>query len=210
MKKLKIIMIFVLVILFVFLPLPASDVLVKVHFAMDDETANITGTSGSIYYSTIDLFGFNGEQCVHSVMDEEKQMLTFRLDKELEKTLQGLRIDLPAVQGLVCVDNITVSSGGIVCKQFNPCELFSESNRLVTNDIDSISLIKSRKKAYMAVSGTDPYIVLSGDVVAKVRDCYSHYTLTRIFICVFLLGVWWMDKKKVFDLGADTLQKESE
>lgn len=192
MKKFKIILFFILAVIFVVIPLPASDVIVRVHFWEGDVT------NGSLYYSTTDLFGFNGEQCIHSEFNEETGDLTFKLEGDLEDDLSGLRLDVPYSETLLGIDSITISSAGIIQKRIDPCEFLAEENRLVVNDIEAISLIESREKVYIATSGADPYIVLSEEIVEQVRDGYSHYVLTRIGICIFAFGVWFVAKKKFF------------
>ena len=196
MEKAKKIVILFIAIILILIPMPAADVLVKVHFVISEDEANIIGEKGDLYYSTSDMFGFSAEQCVRAEVDEKSKQLTFRLDKNIENQLKGLRLDLPGVEGLVCIDNITISSAGIVQKQFNPCEFLSDDNRIFVNNIETISLVESRKRAYIDVNGVDPYIVLSEGIVEEVNDCYSHFVLTRIGICIFVLGAWFLAKNK--------------
>ena len=97
------------------------------------------------------------------------------------------------------VSNITVSSAGIVQKQFIPSNFFAGDNVIHKNDISDISLATAQNRAYVATSGEDPYVVLSENLTHQITDGYSTYRLTRLAICLFLGGCYLMYRKKLFD-----------
>lgn len=192
MKKAKFIIIFLIAIAFVLVPFPASDLYIRVHFN------EVVGNRCSLYYTTASVPVYTDEQCVTSTIDYESKMVTFRLDGSLEKELTGLRLDFPTDGGLICINNITVSSAGIIQKQFNPCKFFAPENIAHKNDIPEISLATARNWTYMALGTTDPYLVLSPELTVQIINGYSHLRLTRLGICLFAAACLFFSKRKLF------------
>jgi len=197
MKKVKMIILLVVAIGFVLMPVNASDIYIRIHFM------EAQGSDMALYYSTIENGGFNQTDCVASEIDYEKMEVSFRLDGELEGQLNGFRLDLPAGENLIGIKNITVSSAGIVQKQFDPCDFFAVENRVAENGIAGISLIKPKNMTYIATEGADPYIVLAQKPVAQIADGYSHFRLTRLFMCVFAFAVYFFAKRDYFTGAGD-------
>jgi len=191
MKIVKNILIILAAILFILIPLPKSDLLLRVHFA------EVEGDTCELFYSTGSPNSFNSEQCIQSYIDYERMQVTFRLDSALADQISGLRLDFPGSGTVMCISNITASSAGIIQKQFNPCNFFEDENLLLKNDIPEISLVKPRNRAYLATGTADPFVILSEGLVAQIVDGYSSFRLTRIGICVFAFGVYFLAKKKI-------------
>lgn len=192
MKKVKIVIPLIIAIAFVLMPVKASDIYIRIHFM------EAQGSDMALYYSTLENGGFNQTDCIPAQIDYEKMQISFRLDGELEGQLNGFRLDFPAGDNLIGIKNITVSSAGIVQKQFDPCDFFAVENRAAESDIAGISLIKPKNMTYIATGGADPYIVFTQEPVAQITEGYSHFRLTRLFICVFAFAVYFFAKRNYF------------
>ena len=199
-KIIKKIAIILVVIAFVLFPLPNSDLYFRVYFTNADPraTADIEGGTCALYYAVGSPNAFSGEQVVQSDINQNSHCATFKLDGSLAGKLTGLRFDFPNNDTLVCIYNITVSSAGIIQKQFNPCDFFVDENLIQINDIQDISLGTAMNRAYIKTGSTDPYVVFSDSLVAQITDGYSSYRLTRLCICLFIAAVYFMAKKNLF------------
>ncbi len=191
-KKFKILLIVLGVILLVMLPVPAADVYVRIHFQ------EIAGNACALYYTTKSEPGFTQDNCILSEIDAEKNQVTFLLDGMLADQLTGFRLDFPNNEDLICISSVTVSSAGVVQKQYDPCDFFAEENIVVKNGIEAISLVKIRNRAYIKTNANDPFVILSDALVSQINDSYSHYRLSRLLVCVFAVGCYFMAKTKVF------------
>lgn len=191
MKKLKMAMAFLIALLFIMMPLPAADLYIRLY------PEEIEDDDFSLYYST-DTSDFSQEQCIDGEVDWERSMVTFRLDHTLERHITGLRLDVPYSENLLEISNITVSSAGIIQKQFNPSTFFAEENILFKNDMGTISLVTSRNHAYLSTSGEDPFLILAPGLVAEILGAYSHLRLTRLGICLFLFLGYRMYRRNLF------------
>ena len=192
MKIIKNFVIILIAVTFVLIPLPKADLYFRIHF-MD-----VAGTTCNLYYATETSNAFCAEQMISADIDYELGQVTFKLDSSLAEELTGLRFDFPNAEHLVCINNITLSSAGVVQKQFNPCDFFAYENLSQTNDIRDMSLVTAKNRAYFLTGSTDPFVVLSDDLVAQIVKGCSSYTLTRLGICIFLAAVYFMAKKNIF------------
>lgn len=177
---------------FVWMPFPASDLYVRIYF---DE---IAGDSCSLYYGTDVQGSFVSEQCIHSEIDHDANMAEFRLDSSLYNHLTGLRLDLPKqLEQLLCIKNISVSSGGVIRKEYNPCTFFAPENLSYTNET-TISLVSIRDRVYIQTGGNDPYLILSQGLTADIHGLYSRRRLSRLFLCLFVAGSYLLTRRKLF------------
>lgn len=181
----------IIALIFIFLPFPASDLILRVYF---DE---IEGDSCALYYTTDTQNAFCAEQCVQSQIDYEKKMVAFRLDGSLAGHLTGLRLDFPQTEQLICIKSVTASSAGVIQKEYNPCSFFAEPNIIFCNDT-SVTLVHSRNRAYLSTGSNDPYIGLSTTLTEQLRGCFSHMRLSRFFLCLFVAGSIFLARKKLF------------
>lgn len=195
MKKIKIAIIFLITVAFILMPFPSADINIRLHFMDSAE-----GTY-ALYYST-QTSGFSQEQCIIAEVDSDSNQVTFHLDSSLENQLTGLRLDFPAGDNLICISNVTVSSAGIVQKQFNPCDFFATANLTHINDIEPISIATAQNRAYVPTAGSDPYVILAQNLLEEIRDGYSHLRLTRLGICLFAAACYFMYKKNLFSKEA--------
>lgn len=194
MKKTNILFICVatvIAILFVLIPCPPADLILRLSF---DE---ITGDYCSLYYTTDYSESFSDEQCIVSPIDSATKQVTFRLDSSLEDHITGMRLDFPVTDDLICVKSITVSSAGVIQEEYNPCHFFADANIALSNDAE-ITLVKPRNRAYIAAGGNDPFLILSESLTNQILNCYSHFRLTRLCICLFAVGCYLFARKNLF------------
>lgn len=184
--------IFLLMAAFVLIPVPASKLYIRIYF---DE---IKGDNCALYYAVDGTNTFSQEQCIGCAIDYEKQMVEFALEPSLEGRITGLRLDFPDMPQLLCIKTITVSNAGVIKREYDPCDFLAEENILFSNDIDAMSLVTVRARAYIRTLSGDPYLILSNGFCQQIMDCYSHFTLTKLVICVFLSVSFFLAKKNVF------------
>ena len=184
--------IILLMAVFIFIPVPTSKLYIRIYF---DE---IQGNNCELYYAVDSMNTFSHEQCITSAIDHDRKMVEFALDPSLEGHVTGLRLDFPGEPQLLRVKNITVSNAGVIKRQYDPCRFFSQENITNTNDIDAISLATAQARAYFNIVSNDPFLAFSDGLCRQIMDCYSHFTLTKLAICVFLAGSFFLSKKKIF------------
>lgn len=178
--------------IFVFLPLPASDLIIRIYF---DE---IAGDSCVLYYTTDENPSFSEGKSVPSYIDHAQKKVEFRLNANLEGHLDNLRLDFPHLtEQLICVKSITLSSAGVIHREYNPCSFFAAENIASTQEI-SISLVHSRNRAYLSTGANDPFVILAPGLIRQIEDCYSHQTVSRLALCLFLFGSYAFARKKLF------------
>ena len=194
------IIIILFTIVFILFPIPNSDLIIRVHFMNADTTKSDEITSGTcaLYYAIDDPYAFSPEQVIISEIDVSTKQVSFKLDGSLSNKLSGIRLDFPNADNLICVSNVTISSAGIIQKQFNPCIFFASENILDSNDIDDISLATSLNRAYIKTKSVDPYLILSDSLVSQISAGYSSYRLTRLAICIFIYLTCYLAKKNIF------------
>lgn len=177
---------------FVLLPIPASSLYVRIYFG------EISGSACTLYYSTDSAEGFSAEGQVSSEIDYADMKATFRLDGSLAGHITGLRLDFPDAEQLINIKSITVSSAGIVKRQFDPCYFFLDENIAQSNGISSINLVPSRDHAYVATLADDPFLVLSPGLCREITGCFSRFRLTRLLICLFPAACYLVAKAGIF------------
>ena len=150
-----------------------------------------------MYYATDMNNVFCQEQYINAVVDKENMQVTFRLDKSLCGHLTGMRFDFTAMEDLVGIKSVTLSSAGVVQEEYNPAQFFAPANIAVVNGVE-ISLIETRNQAYIATEGNDPFVVMSSEIVSEIDGGFSHYRMTRVWICVFVAVGIWLWRKNIF------------
>lgn len=178
--------------IFIFLPFPASDLIIRIYF---DE---IAGDFCVLYYTTDENPSFSEAQSVSSDIDYAQKKVEFRLNGNLEGHLDNLRLDFPHLtEQLICIKSITLSSAGIIHKEYTPCSFFAEENIASTHET-SIALVHPRNRAYLSAGSDDPYILLAPGLIRQIEDCYSHQTISRLTLCLFLFGAYFFARKRLF------------
>lgn len=183
--------IFLLMAAFVLMPATASNLCIRIYF---DE---IQGENCALYYE-VDCGGFSQEHCIISAIDYDRKMVKFVLEPSLDGHITGLRLDFPDEQQLLCIKTITISSAGVIKREYNPCDFFAQENIIYSNGIDEISLATAQARTYVKTLSDDPHMVLSGELSQQLAGCYSHFRLTKLAVCVFLLASLFLAKKKIF------------
>ena len=182
------------IIIFLLIPLPASGLILRIAL---DESYPIEPHDFFLYYA-IDGQGWSEGQKILGSLDEERNVVSFHVDSSLENNLTGLRIDFPDHQQIVDVKNITVSSAGFPKKQYNPCVFFDEANRKTQNGLYAVDLVPTRGRVFIGTTPEDPHIVLSDVLTQQIARLFSHYRMTRFFICLFVLACCLSYRKKLF------------
>lgn len=190
-KKIMWLFAVLLAVAFILIPIPASDLIIRISFV------EIGGDACNLYYTTDTANDYSDEQCLRSEIDYEKNQVEFRLDGSLKNHLTGLRIDFPHVEQVICIKTITVSNAGVIQKEFNPCHFFAESNIVSAHEAE-VSLVNPRNRAYISTSEKDPYLVLSAALTDQLQDCYRSKHLSRLLVCLFIAGSYFLAKKKLF------------
>lgn len=168
-------------ILFVLMPVSASGLCFRLH------VKEVTEPSCYLYYATTESPIFSEEQKVSGIYDVEHKTITFSLNGSLAGKLTGLRMDFANVEQLVGFDGISVSSAGVVKHQYEPAEFFVTERLAEVNDIPAINSIPAGNMVYMLMGAEDPYLVLGDQVTAEFNGYFSHYRLSRILVCLFVV-----------------------
>lgn len=193
-------------VLFVLLPLPDSNLYLCVEF--DETCANIKNCR--LYYTTAASSEYYSLPCLAEENNSSGTPLQarFRIEPSvLSEQITSLRLDLPDLEQIVCVKSVSVSSAGVIKREFDPCYFFSDANIALTNSITQRSLLPFRRIAYIATEAADPYLVFSDTLIREITDCSGSYVWTRLLICLFLAILFFSNRKKIFtaDIGQQQL-----
>lgn len=183
-------------IIFIALPLPSSNLYIRIYF--DETDGKMAGKRCILYYAADADDGYSREQCVSAAIDHEGSKVEFCLDASLENRIIGMRLDFPAVQQIICIKSITVSSAGVIKRQYDACDFFAEDNIVHADGIYAINPVAAKSCVYIGTLAEDPYVVLSNGLCGQIISCYSHFRLTRLAICLFLAGCHFLAKLKIF------------
>ncbi|MCM1118904.1 MAG: hypothetical protein NC543_06025 [bacterium] len=189
-KYLPLLFILILSLILIFKPHSASAMIIRVYFT------EISGNSCGLYYTTDLQNSFSETQCIVSNIDYDQKMVEFRLDSSLAGHLTGLRLDLPSsAEQLLCVKNISISSGGVIQREYNPCDFFAEENLLLEHEVH-LDLVRPRNCAYLLTGADDPYVVFSSPLVDQIEGCFSHRIWSHILLCLFVVGCYFSATRK--------------
>ena len=188
-KKAVLVTAAILTLLFCIMPFHGADVILRLHFFEVEEVPQKEPMF--LFYTTSEDPVFDGQKCIEGTVDEEMHRVEFRLDRTLEKKITGLRIDLPATEQRLCIDDVSVLSAGAVKKAYNPLEFFSEDNIPFASDITALENLTIRSRTYIVTKAPDPYLVLGENLVRDISGCFGHFTATRILFSLLLwCGIW--------------------
>ncbi|MCD7751868.1 MAG: hypothetical protein LUI10_09065 [Lachnospiraceae bacterium] len=187
----------VLAAVYIFFPRPASDLIIEFTFQ------EISGDSLRLYYTTDTQPVYSDEQSIVCDIDYETMQASFRLDGSLEGHLTGLRLDFPVEEQLLSIRHVTISSAAVIQKDFNPCIYFNEV--VATNDLE-LSLADASNIVYVLTGSTDPYLIFSDSLVEQITGYYSHQTVSRLLVCIFIAGCCVLSRRRIF--ADDTVLKQ--
>ncbi len=205
-KRLLYLSVILLMIIFILIPIRTSSLYIRIYFDDNEAiTQRIEGDSCTLFYTTDTLNAFSTEQMITSAINYEDYNVTFCLEPTLKGHIKTFRIDLPNQEQLVNIKNITISSGGVIKQQFNPCDFFEQKNIVSSNDIYALDLATAQGIVYIGTLSEDPYIVLSEELSQEIVGNYSQFRATRLAICCFIIGCFVLSKKIFSKEGAVTL-----
>lgn len=174
---------------FIFYPFMCTKLHLKVYFHKDSAF-----TDCRLYYSTLsDPIMSNKTSSYAPISDGKADII---LSSELCGSLTGIRLDFAQADALLHINRIELCSGGFVQKSFDASEFFAADNVIAANDIDSITAVGT--SAYISTQGNDPYLVFSEDMTQTFNDAFSHYTKTKVAICLFIVATVLLSHKKLF------------
>ena len=119
-KKITIALIAVILILFCAIPVNTAELVLKFHYSEIDETEPFF-----LMYTTKDDPEFTMDKRVEARVSEELHTVLFVVPAELKGKLGILRIDFPESTQSIAIDNVSVFSGGVVKKQYDPDVFFA-------------------------------------------------------------------------------------
>ena len=185
------VIVMLIALIYIFFPHPASDLYLRITFE------ELEGDTCYLYYATDTDSSFSEDKCIASKVDPDTMQASFRLDGSLVGHLTGLRLDFPHIEQLVGIKTVTVSSAGVIKKEFNPCYLFTPENIQLNHNAD-ITLVLPRNRAYISAGADDPFLILSDALTAQIDGYYSHQTLSRLLLCVFIAGCFFCARRRIF------------
>ncbi|MCD7863177.1 MAG: hypothetical protein LUG61_06620 [Lachnospiraceae bacterium] len=194
-KKMLYIPALILIAAYVFFPRPASDLVIRLTFE------EVSGDSCELFYMVDSDVNFSSDQKVSAQIDYDSMQAEFWLDGSVAGHLTGIRIDLPHETQVAVVKTITVSSAGVIQKEFDPRDFFADSNISGTNNLEII-VVSTLHKTYLSAQSDDPYLIISDELVSQVDACYSDQRAFRLLVCVFLAGFVILSRRKIFETDA--------
>lgn len=187
-KKMAKIIPLIIMLVIILLPLPADDLYIHFHI----KEGALSGYR--LYYATEECPVFTEDRYVDSDFDEKNSMISFKLDNSLEGKITGLRLDLLPKDDCVSMDSVSLNSGGLIVKRWSVTKVFSEKDLLMVNGV-VVQTVPSREIVYFFTTENDPYVVFSGDAVAKLSGAFSHKALTKICIALLIgIGAFFYNK----------------
>ena len=197
MKRISVVVTGVIIaVLFIFWPISPAPLHIRIYFE------DIAGDECSLYYTTDTADGYSEDRHIISPIEDGKQV-DFRLDGSLAGHIKGLRIDWPDMEQLLCVKSVTVSSAGVVQKEFDPCDFFSDI--AYKNGIAGQDMVRIRDRAYIATSAEDPHMIFGEATVDQIQKHYSRYRLTRLAVVIFFLGCRYFGRRKLFAVSEEDI-----
>ena len=185
-----------LAVLFMVFPHPASDLYLRITFE------EFTGDGCALYYTTDTDGNFSQDKCITSELNPDTMQVSFCLPGALSGHLTGLRLDFPHEEQLLCIKTVTVSSAGVIKKEFNPCYLFVPEHLQMNHNAD-VTTVLPRNRVYVAAGSDDPFLIFSDAMTAQIEGYYSHQVLSRLCVCLFLAVCVFFAHKKLFSGEAE-------
>ncbi len=176
-------------IIFVIYPFMCTDLHMKIYLGEDSAF-----TQCNLYYTTVDSPDFGDDKLIFGVETEE--YIDVIIPREYCGKLAMLRLDFTHAENLISINRIELCSGGFIQKSFDGAEFFQDSNVMHTNHISSVQNILLG--TYIKTEGNDPFIIFQQSVVDVYNHAFSHYTVTKLFICLFVAGAVLLAKTKLF------------
>lgn len=196
-KKLIALAALLLAAIFILLPGPSSGVCLRfqLHIPKDD-TAEYDDFK--IYYTSHKIPAFCEEQTIVGELTEATGVITFNLTPAIVDDIGCIRFDFPQLEQEVAFKAISVSSAGVIKKNFNPCTFLAEENMDEEHDLKSVSISPAMGRVTYETYSDDPYLVFSNDLLYQIIKHNSHYRLTRFVICLLIGLGYFLWKRNLF------------
>ena len=189
--KQKILGVIIACIMLVYILYPAQCTELHIKIYLADDSAPKTFT---LYYATEASPDLSDSQTAYAeAIDKQVDIV---LPKELCEKLTTLRLDLHHSDALIAIDRVELCSGGFIQQSYDGATFFDKANIHSTNDIAVMQSVGN--VFYIGTAGSDPYIFLQPSVIQTCNEAYSHYTVTKIFICLFFISIYILAHKKLF------------
>ena len=186
-KTIRIIMeVVVLLLLFAWciVPFTTAKMHLKVYFEQGEGEC-------ILYYTTKEDFIFDEEKTYRALITDG--CADFVLAPELEDELRDVRFDFPATAKEYIVTRAELTSGGWVKKNYDGSQFFSPAAVVMCNDIRAMDPAMQK---VVVLTESDPYVVFSEGRVAEFNKAFSHYTVTKVFIVLFIAATYMFAVKK--------------
>ena len=174
---------------FVLYPFSCGDLHLKIY--LNEDSAY---TTCSVYYTTVQDPAFHDGQRIDATV--EKGYADLLIPKEYCGQLTGLRLDFAPADTLIAIKRVELCSGGFVRQSLDASAFFTEKAASVTHNIQTIQAVQN--VVYIQTSGSDPHIYFDAHTLDICRDAFSHYTGSKLAVCLFLLAVWLLYRKPLF------------
>lgn len=187
-KHIRTVIVVLIMVLVAFLiPFPDSDVNINFYFE-NLNTEELEESSFRLYYTTDDSPGFSESQAVNGIVDVENNRVSFKLDADYVDKLGIIRIDFPLIRQTLCINGMSVSSGGAAKKQVDPSRFLDEGNIISMYDIEGINALKASCVVYVATGSEDPQIVLSDVATDYIAGKQSNHLASRFIILALMVA----------------------
>lgn len=174
---------------FVLYPFSCGDLHLKIY--LNEDSAY---TTCSVYYTTVQDPVFHDGQRIDA--DTESGYADLIIPKEYCGQLTGLRLDFTPADALIGIKRVELCSGGFVRQSLDASDFFTEAAASVTNDIQTLQAVQN--VVYIQTSGSDPHIYFDAHTINICQEAFSHYTGSKLAICLFLLTFWFLYRKPLF------------
>jgi len=167
-------------IILMMIPFPADDLFIR--FELKESVPG----DYRLYYMNMDQLLYDEDHLIIGSLNDEGNIITFRLDPSLEGNIRNLRLDLPAEENVLCFSSVTASSAGVIKKRWSVPDIFAQSNMIFQNNA-SVQSIPSREITYVQTGADDPFIIFADNIASELTSYYSHKVLTRICVIGLIL-----------------------
>jgi len=183
----------VMIIVACVIPFPDSDVNLNFYFENLD-TEGLEESGFRLYYTTDDSPYLSEAQAVNGIVDGENNRVSFKLDADYVDRLGMIRIDFPAVSQTLCINGMSVSSGGASKKQIDPSRFLNEGNVISSYDL-SLTQLKSSCTVYVVTGSEDPQFILSDIATDYIAGKQSKHIVSRLVILALMVAGYVCFKK---------------
>lgn len=170
----------------VVLPITTAKLHMKIYFETGEGEC-------IIYYATTDDPILNDEKVVTAQIENGCADLV--LDAALAKNLSDVRFDFPTIKKKYRISRVELTSGGLIQKSYDASVFFNPVAVVSMNGIDAMDPVAQK---VLVVTTDDPYVVFNTDRVEEIKGAFSHYTMTKLCVLLFVVAMYLCARKKLF------------